>query len=115
MVRDYQRYVWLPGTVYGLILLAGLFGVVRRWRGGGRAALLPWLCSVVLIVAPAATAEFDYRYVTTAAPFACLALALAFGEAGLAPGRARDGALRGTGGRLADAGHDQRNLTADAT
>ena len=28
---------------------------------------------------PAATAEFDYRYVTTAVPFGCLALALAFG------------------------------------
>jgi hypothetical protein len=29
---------------------------------------------------PAATAEFDYRYVTTAVPFACLALAIAFGR-----------------------------------
>jgi len=31
-------------------------------------------------VVPAATAEFDYRYVTTAVPFACLALAIAFGR-----------------------------------
>jgi len=115
IVRDYQRYVWLPGTVYGLILLVGLFGMVRRWRRAGKAALLPWLCSLVLVVAPAATAEFDYRYVTTAVPFACLAAALAFGKAGLAPGGPRDGTLRGAGGRLADAGHDQRNLTADAT
>jgi dolichyl-phosphate-mannose-protein mannosyltransferase len=111
VVRDYQRYVWLPGTVYGLILLAGLFGIVRRWRRAGKAALLPWLCSLALIVSPAATAEFDYRYVTTAVPFACLALAMAFGTAGLTrrgPGGSPDG-------RLADAGHDQRNLTADAT
>jgi 4-amino-4-deoxy-L-arabinose transferase-like glycosyltransferase len=111
VVRDYQRYVWLPGTVYGLILLVGLFGIVRRWRRAGKAALLPWLCSLALIVSPAATAEFDYRYVTTAVPFACLAAAMAFGTAGLA--------RRGPGGspddRLADARHDQRNLTADAT
>jgi hypothetical protein len=115
VIRDYQRYVWLPGTGYGLILLVGLFGIVRRWRRAGKAALLPWLSSLMLIVAPAATAEFDYRYVTTAAPFACLAAALAFGKAGLAPGGARDGTIRGTDGRLTDAGHDQRNLTADAT
>jgi 4-amino-4-deoxy-L-arabinose transferase-like glycosyltransferase len=115
VIRDYQRYFWLPGTVYGLILLAGLFGIVRRWRRAGRAALLPWLFSLALIVSPAATAEFDYRYVTTAVPFACLALAMAFGKASLAPGGARDGTGRSTGGRLADAGHDQRNLTADAT
>jgi Dolichyl-phosphate-mannose-protein mannosyltransferase len=80
VIRVYQRYVWLPGTVYGLILLVGLFGVVARWRRAGREALLPWLCSVALIVAPAATAEFDYRYVTTAVPFACLAAAMAFGR-----------------------------------
>jgi hypothetical protein len=110
VIRDYQRYAWLPGTVYGLILLVGLFGIVRRWRRAGSAALLPWLCSVALVVAPAATAEFDYRYVTTAVPFACLAAAMAFGTAGLA----RRGAGGGPDGRLADAGHDQRNLTADA-
>jgi 4-amino-4-deoxy-L-arabinose transferase-like glycosyltransferase len=111
VIRDYQRYVWLPGTVYGLILLVGLFGIVRRWRRAGSAALLPWMCSLALIVVPAATAEFDYRYVTTATPFACLAAAMAFGTTGLA----RRGAGGGSDGRLADAGHDQRNLTADAT
>ena len=121
IIRAYQRYVWLPGTVYGLILLAGLFGIVRRWRLGGReapwrdggasprAALLPWLCSVVLIVAPAATAEFDYRYVTTAVPFACLAAAVAFGSARLT----RHGAGGGPHGGLAVAGHDQRDLAPD--
>ena len=112
LIRTYQRYFWLPGTVYGLILLAGLFGIVRRWRtGAGRDAVLPWLCSLVMIVAPAATAEFDYRYVTTAVPFACLAAAMTLRPADLArrgPGRSADGGL-------ADAGHDQRNLTADAT
>src|ERR1700761_4915598 len=111
VIKDYQQYVWLPGTVYGVILLVGLFGIVRRWRRSGSAALLPWLCSLALIVVPAATAEFDYRYVTTAVPFACLAAAMAFGTAGFA----RRGAGGGPDGRLADAGHDQRNLTADTT
>jgi 4-amino-4-deoxy-L-arabinose transferase-like glycosyltransferase len=80
IIRVYQRYVWLPGTVYGLILLVGLIGMLRSLfaplagRGRGIDALLPWLCSVALIVVPAATAEFDYRYVTTALPFAVLAL-----------------------------------------
>jgi hypothetical protein len=111
LIRSYQRWVWLPGTVYGLILLAGLYGIVRRWRRGGREALLPWLCSVVLIVAPAATAEFDYRYVTTAVPFACLAVAVAFGSARLA----RRGASGGPDSRLADAGDDQRDLAPDTT
>ncbi len=79
IIRVYQRYVWLPGTVYGLILAAGLIALIWRWRRGGRDAFLPWLSSLALIVVPAATAEFDYRYVTTAVPFGCLALALALG------------------------------------
>jgi hypothetical protein len=92
LIRVYQRYIWLPGTVYGLILLLGIIGLVTGWRrrgeaadsadrrNGGLAALLPWACSLVLIVVPAATSEFDYRYVTTAVPFGCLALAIAFGR-----------------------------------
>ena len=79
IIRVYQRYVWLPGTVFGLILLGGLIALCWRWRRGGRDAFLPWLSSLALIVIPAATAEFDYRYVTTAVPFACLGLVLAFG------------------------------------
>jgi hypothetical protein len=99
LIRVYQRYIWMPGTVYGLILLAGLAGLVYAWRrrdgavgtgsAGGPgdrhrtsvAALLPWATSLALIVVPAATAEFDYRYVTTAVPFACLAVAMTFGRA----------------------------------
>ncbi len=168
-IRIYQRYIWLPGAVYGLILLVGLAGIVlcfparlqrgvtRRLpsspetgssvqtaarafdsRGTGLAALLPWACSVALVVVPAATAEFDYRYVTTAVPFACLALAIAFGretagarlahglagrlagrghigaEAGGATGRAGglpSGSLRGG---TAYAGDDQRDFAPDA-
>jgi len=58
IIRGYQRYVWLPGSVYGLILVAGLGGMVLAWRRFGGEALLPWTISLALIVIPAATAEF---------------------------------------------------------
>jgi hypothetical protein len=110
-IRVYQRYIYLPGTVYGVILLLGLGALIVGWRrrdaaggdageapGGnaGLAALLPWATSFVLVLAPAATAEFDYRYVTTAVPFACLALAMAYPK-----GRSRlAGRVRTSRGRL---------------
>jgi hypothetical protein len=138
VIRVYQRYVWLPGTVYGLILLIGLGGIVLGWRRIGIDALLPWTCSVALIVVPAATAEFDYRYVTTAVPFACLALALAFGretagarltrrlalrltgrstgaEAGRAAGGAGGLPSGSLGGGTAHASDDQRDFAPDAS
>jgi hypothetical protein len=86
IIRGYQRYVWLPGTVYGLILLAGLGGIMLAWRRIGGEALLPWAVSFALIVIPAATTEFDYRYVLPATPFGCLAAAMAFSP-GTAGGR----------------------------
>jgi hypothetical protein len=78
VMRVYQQHVYLPGTVYGLILLVGLAGLVLAWRRLGGEALLPWTISLALIVIPAATAEFDYRYVLPAVPFACLAAVMAF-------------------------------------
>ena len=142
IIRGYQRYVWLPGTVYGLILLAGLGGLVLAWRRLGGEALLPWATSFALIVIPAATATFDYRYVLPAVPFACLAAALAFSpgsaggdlvlrlRAGLAGRRPRTAGVSGDSGvsgvpvaadravtepapAAARAGDDQGDLTAD--
>ena len=78
-MRVWQRYIFLPGTVYGAILAVGLAGLVLNWRRLGGPATVPWLISVGLIVVPAATAEFDYRYVLVAVPFGCLAAAMAFG------------------------------------
>jgi len=94
IIRDYQKYVWLPGAIYGLVLLAGLAGIAAAWRRLGGEALLPWAISLILILLPAATAEFDYRYVLPAVPFACLAVVMAF-----SPGTAGRAGL----GRLADA------------
>jgi hypothetical protein len=102
VIRGYQRYVWLPGSVYGLILLLGAGGIVLDWRRLGGDALLPWTISLALIVIPAATAEFDYRYVLPAVPFGCLAAVMAFSR-GTAGGRLvrrlagrRGGAAAGT-------------------
>ncbi|MDR0341684.1 MAG: hypothetical protein LBI49_00980 [Nocardiopsaceae bacterium] len=82
----YQRYVYLRGTLLGVILLIGLAGVVRSWRRGGirRLAdwggpgLFPWAATVALLIVPVLTADFDPRYVLISMPAACLAGALAF-------------------------------------
>jgi hypothetical protein len=67
---------YLPGIVLGGVLLVGLYGVVVRWRTFGGPVVLPWLGAVGLLLAPAATAEFDYRYVLPAVPLACVAAAI---------------------------------------
>jgi hypothetical protein len=125
IIRGYQRWVWLPGTVYGLILLAGLGGIVLAWRRLGGEALLPWTISLAMIVIPAATAEFDYRYVLPAVPFACLATVMAYsrGTAGgdllrrLASRRRRvagpAGVSRAAAAPAAGSGDDERDLAAD--
>jgi hypothetical protein len=86
-MRGYQRWFFLRGTMLGVVLLIGLAGMVGQWRHWGGQALLPWLMSVALLVVPAATADFDYRYVLPAVPFATLAagLALLRPPAGQAP------------------------------
>jgi hypothetical protein len=105
IIRGYQRYVWLPGTVYGLILLTGLAGMGLAWRRLGGEATLPWVISVALVAIPAATAEFDYRYVLVAVPFGCLAAVMAFspGTAGGDLARRLRQRRKGTGGAVAGA------------
>jgi hypothetical protein len=94
IMQAYQRYFFLRGTMFGLILLVGLGALLRRrWE-----ALLPWTVAVVAIVVPPATAEFDYRYVIPAVPLACIAAALACTRRDAAasePGRGVVASLRG--------------------
>jgi hypothetical protein len=78
ILKFYQRYFFLRGTMLALIVLIGLAGVLARWRRWGGLALLPWLVGALLIVLPPMTAGFSYRYVLAAAPAACLAAGLAF-------------------------------------
>ena len=78
VARGYQDVFYLRGTMVGGILLIGLAGLVPLWRRFGGEALLPWTLATGLLLAPAATAEFDYRYVLPAVPLAALAAGLAF-------------------------------------
>src|SRR5260370_11618396 len=81
VLRLYEHHVYLPGTVYGLILLAGLAGMVLAWRRVGGEGLLPWTISFALVLLPAATAEVDHPSVLGAVPFPCLAAVTAFSPA----------------------------------
>jgi hypothetical protein len=76
LVQDYQRFVFLPGPVLALLMLAGLAGILIPRRRTPAAALL-WLCAVIAIVAPVAEHEYVYRYAFPAVPLICLAAALA--------------------------------------
>ncbi|MGE5132181.1 MAG: hypothetical protein ACM32E_04630 [Gemmatimonadota bacterium] len=95
-LRAYQRYVYLRGTLLGVIMLIGLGGIVRFWlRGGirrlagwGGPGLYPWAAAAALLVVPVMTADFDLRYVLISVPVAVLSAALAFsrGEAAVGAG-----------------------------
>jgi hypothetical protein len=104
----YQRVVFTYGPLLAVIFLAGLGGLVsvtaarRRgadpgsWRRPVRAlrsvqpssvrlrwsprgtSMLPWVAAAALLLVPIAVADFDYRYLIPAIPFACLAAGLAF-------------------------------------
>ena len=93
---SYQRFAYLPGTLLGVILLAGLAAMAARGWVRGRQGVrgvrglqgpgLPWAFAATILVVPPLVADFDLRYVVPAVPAACLAAALA-----LAPGRAGRG------------------------
>ncbi|WP_345557500.1 hypothetical protein [Nonomuraea rosea] len=80
-LRAYQSIARLPGPVLlGVLLVPPVAAMVRRRKGmrlaESPAWLVPWSAAVVLLITPAAAAEFDYRYVLPAVPLACLAAAL---------------------------------------
>jgi hypothetical protein len=97
----WQRVVFTWGPLLAVIFLVGLggwFSVTARRRGTGARSLLsadllrslrirwrprgtsmlPWWTAVALLVAPVAVADFDYRYLIPAIPFAVMAAGLAF-------------------------------------
>ncbi|MET8861556.1 hypothetical protein ABZW11_01240 [Nonomuraea sp. NPDC004580] len=89
-LRAYQSVARLPGTLLLAVLLVPPVAAIARRRAGDRLGnrlttpppwLAPWSVAVVLLITPAAAAEFDYRYVLPAVPVACLAAALAIGPA----------------------------------
>jgi len=72
---SYQRYVYLRGTLLGVLLLAAAGGMVARRRFAGG---LPLAFAVTVLLVPPMIADFDLRYLVPAVPAACLAAALAF-------------------------------------
>src|SRR5262249_56059129 len=78
---SYQKGARLPGPVLGVVLLTGLAGLLRFGRRDERRwnILLLWGIAVSLLAIPPLTAQFDYRYVLPAVPFACTPACLAVG------------------------------------
>jgi hypothetical protein len=77
---DYQKWVYLRGTLLGAILLGGLAMMIIRRRGDRAAqspAALSWAFAATILLVPPLIADFDLRYLVPAVPIACLATALA--------------------------------------
>jgi hypothetical protein len=97
---DYQKVMYVRGTMIGALLLIGLGGIILAWRRGGflkplrggsrgvvppgryggwgGPCLYPFLAVLVIEITPQLTANFSNRYVVPTIPVACLAAALAF-------------------------------------
>jgi hypothetical protein len=101
LIRGYQKVIYLPGPIFGLLLLVGLAGILLPRRRLAVSAML-LAAAVISVLLPTAEHEYNYRYVIPAVPLACMAAALAFRDrSGGAPaeprlGRARPGRA-GTG------------------
>jgi hypothetical protein len=83
---DYQRVIYIRGTMLGVLMLIGLGGIAVAWRrdgftrlrGWGGPALFPFVAALTMEVIPPLTADFSLRYVVPTIPVTCLAAALAF-------------------------------------
>jgi len=85
MMGFYQSIIFLPGPVLGLIILAGLVGLLIPGRRTWAAALL-WISAVVVMVLPTAVHEYTYRYLVPAVPLFCISAALIFRKPRAEPG-----------------------------
>ncbi len=77
IIDTYQQIIYLPGPLLGLIVLAGLAGILIPRRRTSAAVLL-WVSAIIIMVLPTAEHEYTYRYVIPAVPLVCMAAALAF-------------------------------------
>jgi hypothetical protein len=98
LMNKYQHLIYLPGPVFGLIMLTGLVGIIIPSRRSWPAIFL-WVSAVIIMVLPTAEHEYTYRYVIPAVPLVCMAAALAFRKQDrkAAPGTAPGGALAAGG------------------
>lgn len=84
MMGLYQKIIFLPGPLLGLIILAGFVGLLIPRRRSWAAALL-WTSAVVVMVVPTAVHEYTYRYLVPAVPLFCISAALMFRKPGTKP------------------------------
>ncbi|HEY7360393.1 MAG TPA: hypothetical protein VH642_06240, partial [Streptosporangiaceae bacterium] len=98
LMNKYQHLIYLPGPVFGLVMLTGLAGIIIPSRRSWPAILL-WVSAVVIMVLPTAEHEYTYRYVIPAVPLVCIAAALAFRKQDrkAAAGTATGGTLAASG------------------
>ena len=94
LMNEYQHIIYLPGPVFGLIMLTGLVGIIIPSRRSWPAIFL-WVSAIIIMVLPTAEHEYTYRYVIPAVPLVCMAAALAFRKQDRKPatGTAAGGAL----------------------
>ena len=110
---SYQRYAHLPGTLLGVILLAGLAGMVVRRRVAG--AGLPWAFAVTILLVPPLIVDFDLRYLVPAVPAACLAAALAWAPRAGGPDQRRWTTSPAATGSSAPAAERTSSLPSEST
>jgi hypothetical protein len=97
LMNAYERVIFLPGPLLGILALVGLAGALMPGRRSA-AGWLVWLSALIIIVLPTAEHEYDPRYDILAVPLICLAAALAFRkpdpkqDAGQSPERATQSA-----------------------
>jgi hypothetical protein len=77
LIRGYQSVIYLPGPLFGLILVVGLGGILIPRRRLAASSLL-LASAAITVLLPIAEHEYNYRYVIPAVPLACMAAALAF-------------------------------------
>jgi hypothetical protein len=107
-VRVYQTYVFMPGPLFGLLVAAGLAGLLIPRRRTGAGVML-WISAATVVMLPIAEHEYTYRYVVPALPLLCMTLALALA---VRRGPASGPGVAAAGAEGAGAGSD---LPPDAT
>jgi len=102
IMDEYQQILYLPGPVFGLIVLIGLVGIIMPSRRSLPAIFL-WVSAVIIMVLPTAEHEYTYRYVIPAVPLVCIAAALALRKPAPRGAPGNDAAPAGAGAALATA------------
>jgi hypothetical protein len=111
----YQRVVFFPGLAFLAVVLAGLAGVLRKWRSWGGPGVLPWAVAAISIVLPPMLTWYAYRYALAAVPLSCMAAGLAFARTSswLQPAAARGAAALPAGGRTPETGSSGKEEPTD--